>query len=273
MTVIPDPRPTMRVTPLQRLAQGGKWRTEAMRSYSQPLLLWFTRGQGRITVAGVTRGYGPHNLLFLPAGTMHGYEISGQVFGSAVFLPNDPSLLLPSEPLHMRFRETIQQSELTGLIEVLQRELDRDLPGKDRALTHHAGLLSVWLERQIALMPEYEMNPDASRRLTAAYSALVEKDFAAHRTVADFARDLGVTPTHLSRSCNVACGRPASAILADRLHFEARKLLIETGRPIKEIAADLGFSSPAYFTRAFLKHTGTTPSDFRNRDRAGRPAI
>ncbi len=48
----------LRLMAIPRLAAGGRWRVEAMRSLSEPLLLWFTRGQGRITVAGVTRGYG-----------------------------------------------------------------------------------------------------------------------------------------------------------------------------------------------------------------------
>jgi hypothetical protein len=46
-----------RLMAIPRLAAGGRWRVEAMRSLSEPMLLWFTKGQGRITVAGVTRGY------------------------------------------------------------------------------------------------------------------------------------------------------------------------------------------------------------------------
>ena len=32
-------------------------------------------------MAGVTRGYGPHNAIFVPAGTMHGFDMLGQVLG------------------------------------------------------------------------------------------------------------------------------------------------------------------------------------------------
>ena len=265
MTEIPTTESRFRVVPLPRFAQGGRWRTEAMRSYSQPVLLWFTRGQGRVTVAGNTRGYGAHNAIFLPAGTMHGFEISGQVFGSVVYFPKDADLSLPVEPLHLRFREAQVQAELTALIENLQREADRDLPGQERAMLFHGGLLSVWLERQLAVQPESELKTDRTRRLTAAYTALVERDYHTGKTVIDYAGELGVTPTHLSRVCNTACGRPASAILADRKSFEARRLLRETKTPVKDIAQSLGFASAAYFTRAFQKNTGQTPSAFRNK--------
>ena len=80
---------------------------------------------------------------------------------------------------------------------------------------------------------------------------------------ADFAAALGVTPTHLTRCCNTACGRPASALLQDRRIFEARKLLAETRIPVGKIAEQLGFNSPAYFTRAFQHLTGKSPSAFR----------
>lgn len=254
-----------RVEQLPRLSPETRWRTEAMRSYAQPMLIWFTRGQGRITVAGVTHGFGPHHAVFMPAGTMHGYEMLGQVFGTTVFFPQDSSLTLPESPVHFRFREVQQQAELTGLIDNLARELDRELPGHDRALLAHAGLLSVWLDRQTTEANLQPLEPDAARRLAAAFTAMVERDYRSGRTINDYAMHLGVTPTHLTRSCNIACGRPGSAILADRVHFEARRLLGETRRPVKDIAKELGFSSAAYFTRAFQKHTGQTPSEFRRR--------
>lgn len=252
-----------RVESLPRVTPETRWRTEAMRSYAQPLLLWFTRGQGRITVAGVTHGFGAHHAVYLPANTMHGYEMSGQVFGTAVYMPPDRSLNLPEEPLHLRFRDVQQQAELSGMIENIQNELKSDRPGKDRAMLAHAGLLSVWLDREVDGGDRQDLHPDAARRLAAAYSAMVERDFKTGQTINFFAAQLGVTPTHLTRCCKIACGRSASALLADRIHFEARRLLAETKRPVKDIAVELGFNSAAYFTRAFQKHTGLTPTTFR----------
>ena len=254
---------SFRVVSLPHFARGGKWRTEAMRSYSQPLLIWFTKGQGRITVAGVTRGYGPHNAIFIPAGTMHGFDMLGQVFGSILFFPTSADFDLPSEHQHLRFRLAAQHTELTGLIDNIQREAGRDLPRQDKALLHHGGLLSVWLRRQMDLSPDADEDSDASRRLAKAYTALVERDFHLGKGVSQYAAELGVTPTHLSRVCNIACGRPASAILADRVHYEARRMLAQTRAPVKDIANHLGFTSATYFTRAFQKQAGKTPSSFR----------
>ena len=254
-----------RVLPLARLAKGGRWRTEAMRSYGAPVLIWFTRGQGRITVSGVTAGYGPHNAIFLPAGTMHGFEMSNQTHGTIVVFPAgvESQLALPEEPVHLRLREADKQGELSRMIDNLQREMENGSPLAQQAMMCHAGLLAVWMERELRQKEPEDGRPDAAGRLAAAYSALVEQEFHTPKTVRDYAAELGVTPTHLSRVCNKACGRPASVILADRVHYEARRLLSETHLPIKDIAGRLGFASPAYFTRAFQHHTGHTPSDFR----------
>ncbi|MGH1369065.1 MAG: AraC family transcriptional regulator [Maritimibacter sp.] len=254
-----------RVIPLARLASGGRWRTEAMRSYGAPVLLWFTRGQGRITINGKTAGYTAHNAIFVPAGTMHGFEMNSMVHGMIVVFPAglEGELSLPDEPVHMRLPDAEQHIELNRLIDNLSTELDGGNLASDRATICHAGLLSVWVERQMRALEIEEPMEDASSRLAAAYTALVEQDFHSAKTVRDYAKDLGVTPTHLSRVCNRACGRPASSILADRVHYEARRMLTETHMPIKDIARSLGFASPAYFTRAFQNHTGKTPSAFR----------
>ena len=264
MTVkLPESPSQMRFVPIPRLAAGGRWRVEAMRSLSEPLLLWYTRGQGRITVAGTTRGYGPHNAVFIPAGIMHGFEVSSQVFGTAVFFGRASTVTLPDGPHHLRIRDSATLMELNATLDAVQRELDSDRPAHDRATRHHLGLLGVWLERQVAQAAPDTVRPDAARKLAARYAALLERDFRSGKGVADYAQVLGVTPTHLSRVCNQACGRAASVLLQERVLFEARKLLAETRAPVKSIAESLGFRSPAYFTRAFQHRTGQTPTAFR----------
>lgn len=268
MTPIPDPSFGPRIVPIPRLAAGGRWRVEAMRSLREPVLLWFTQGQGRITLSGVTRGYGAHNAVFIPARTLYGFEMVGRVFGNAVFFGHEPQVSLPGAPLHLRVREVAPQNELNAILENTQRELTEHRPGSERAVQYHLGLLGVWLERQATLRAVADASatsrPDAARRLTERYARLLERDFSSGMNVADFAAALNVTPTHLSRACKASCGRPAHALLQDRVLFEARKLLADTGLPIKDVARQLGFASPAYFTRAFQAQVGKTPSAFRH---------
>jgi AraC-like DNA-binding protein len=123
-------------------------------------------------------------------------------------------------------------------------------------------LVSAWMTRELARQ-EGAILRERSHRLVELFAERMEEQFRTGRGVADYAAQLQVTPTHLSRVCREAAGRPAHALLNERIMYEARRLLLETDMPAREIAEHLGFSSAAYFTRAFSQATGRTPSDFR----------
>lgn len=269
MTLIPETPSKLRLTPISRLAAGGRWRVEAIRALREPVLLWFTQGQGRITVAGTTRGYGTNHAIFIPPGVMHGFEVAPRVQGTAVFFGRAHGLDLPQTPTYLRPRDPISQKELVFILESIQRELESYRSGAQKAAQHHLGLLGVWLDRQVErernLEPLSPPRPVAAQQLVARYSALIERDFRSNRSVADYAEVLGVTPTHLTRVCRATSGKGAHQILEDRILFEARRLLTETRLPIKDVANMLGFNSAGYFTRAFQKNEGTTPSAFRKK--------
>jgi AraC-like DNA-binding protein len=253
----------MRLIAIPRLAAQGRWRVEAMRALSEGCFLWFTKGQGRITVAGQTRGYTANNAIYIPPGVMHGFEVGPQVFGTAVFFGKNSTVTLPSEPQHLRIREVHAQQEVNVTLDMIQREMDSDTPAHDRATRHYLGLLGVWLERQVSKASAEAPRPDAAKRLVARYTALLEQEFRRGKGVGELACDLGVTATHLTRCCRETCGRSAIDLLQDRRIFEARRLLAETDMAVGQIGASLGFTSAAYFTRAFQHLTGVSPSAFR----------
>jgi AraC family transcriptional activator of pobA len=259
----PAAAPSFRLVAIPRLAAGGRWRVEAMRSLSEPCFLWFTKGQGRITIAGQTRGYTAHNGILIPAGVMHGFEVGTQVFGTAVFFGRDSGVELPAAPLHLRIREVHAQQELNVTLDAIQRELDADTPGHVRAAQAHLGLLAVWIERQAAKVTGEAQKPDAARKLVARFTDLMEREFRSGAGVGELAAGLGVTATHLTRCCRLTCGRSAIDLLQDRRIFEARKLLSETQMPVNRVGSSLGFASAAYFTRAFQNRTGSSPTAFR----------
>ncbi len=254
------------VTPIAFNQTAGRWRTEAMRSHATPRLMFITKGQGRITIAGMTSGYGPNNLIFIPAHVMYGYEAGPSVFGSMLAIPNAMANEWPDQPVHLRVRDVHSQMEAARMFEALERELANADQTHSRAAHYHLGLLSVYFERQMEQAPSTGQNDRASgsaARLVAAYTDLIERDYRSDKGVADYAGDLGVTATHLTRCCNQTCGKSALALLRDRVTYEACVMLRETKLPVSQIAADLGFRSAAYFTRSFQSKTGHTPTHFR----------
>jgi AraC family transcriptional activator of pobA len=59
--------------------------------------------------------------------------------------------------------------------------------------------------------------------------------------------------------------KTAKEFIEEQVILEAKRLLAQGSRPIKEIAYELGFSEPTNMVKFFKKHTHTTPAAFRNR--------
>jgi len=267
-------RQRLSLVPIAHNPAGARWRTEAMRSHNSPRLIFISKGQGRITVAGLTSGYGANNLIFVPAQVMYGFEIGPTAFGQMLTIPAAMAAEWPDEPIHLRLKDVVAQKEILTILDQLDRELKSDKPGHQRAALYHLGLLAVVFQRQLIARPAEqsdERSQTAAARLVAAFTDLVERDFRQPKGVADYARALGVTPTHLTRCCRQTCGRSALSLLNDRVIYEARQMLRDTRVPVQDIALTLGFSSPAYFSRSFLARAGDTPSGFRRKARAPTP--
>ncbi len=267
MKTIPDQTARLRLLPLAKLAAAPKWQLETIRALREASFLWVTHGQGRINIGGSTRGFHPHNAIFLPAGTMHSFHSMTRVQGVAVYFGTAHGLELPDRPLHLRLRDAARHVEVAHIIDAVQREMEGGRPKAHQAACHQLGLLAIWLDRHSHDGEEdgTQATPvlNANERLTARYAALLEREFGSSLNVTDYATALGVTPTHLSRACRASCGRTALEMMQERRLFEARRLLLDTNIPVQEIASKLGFSTPGYFSRAFTQAVGKPPSAYR----------
>ncbi len=100
--------------------------------------------------------------------------------------------------------------------------------------------------------------------LQRRFEALVEARYLEHRRVSDYAKELAVSTTHLSRVSRNATGYSALRIIEERMIREARRQLTYTNLTITEIAYALGYIDPAYFSRVFSRATGMSPREFRS---------
>ncbi|SEP64268.1 transcriptional regulator, AraC family [Thalassovita taeanensis] len=217
---------------------------------------------------GLRRGIGPHNAIFIPAGTLFSLDLGKTGFGLAVQIPLNHGLPLPEDAVLLRVRDVQAQAEITGRLDTLQREISTARPFRHHAVTAHAILLAVCLRRQLGLQPadqSEDKRPTAAHRLVAAFCALVSRDYRSGKPMADYATMLGVTPTHLTRSCKDCCGMTAADLLTLRSLCAARDMIETTDLPLKDIGEALGFGSAAYFSRFVQHHTGSSPSALRKK--------
>jgi AraC family transcriptional activator of pobA len=92
---------------------------------------------------------------------------------------------------------------------------------------------------------------------------LIDTHLAEHRPLAFYAERLGISPTHLNRLCRLHFGESVQALVDRKLISAARRELVFSPFPAKDIAFALGFADPAYFSRFFRKKTGVTPGRYR----------
>ena len=97
------------------------------------------------------------------------------------------------------------------------------------------------------------------------FTMLVEEHYKQKHNVADYAGLLYIAPktiTHKFKRLNL---QQPNDIIKNRIVLEAKRLLAHTGMTSKEIAYNLGYDDPAYFSRLFAQKTGETPTGFRTK--------
>lgn len=77
------------------------------------------------------------------------------------------------------------------------------------------------------------------------------------------AETLNVTQSYLTRILQQHLGQTTLQYIDNCILDEAKIMLFSPGRSVKHIAAELGFSSDAYFVRWFEKMTGLSPNSFK----------
>jgi AraC-like DNA-binding protein len=206
-------------------------------------------------------------------GTIHGFAYEPSSAGHVVTIPT-PMLqrfLAPLPDIEYRLKHPIivrsnagqDIDELRGLFAMLAQEFQGRQPGRAEALQAHAVLLGLWFTRRhVATVGGAQHRPGGDA-LVQRFRKHLERRYRAHWTVRDYAGALAVTPDHLSRRCRAVTGLSALDLVHERLMLEARRLLAYSSVPVSEIAHQLGFDDPAYFSRLFAKRCGQSPSAYR----------
>jgi AraC-like DNA-binding protein len=91
--------------------------------------------------------------------------------------------------------------------------------------------------------------------------SLIHDQFNRDLSIPELASNVGLSATHFRRQFRTCTGRsPLEYIRALRM-AEAQRLLRE-GRPVKQVAAAVGYDDPFYFMRVFRAEVGTPPATF-----------
>jgi AraC-like DNA-binding protein len=89
-----------------------------------------------------------------------------------------------------------------------------------------------------------------------------EVNFMNERKPSFYAAELNITVEHLCAVLKEMTGKSTSELINGRIILEAKRMLLNSGKTISEIAESLGFVDVSYFSRFFKMNTSFSPTDF-----------
>ena len=224
----------------------------------------------------------PGSLLVLRAGQAHNYGQGDDwdgwnlLFRPEFVLPvsttsHDFKLALALERLpEHRVLSGHELRKATDLFQQMREDTLIDAPQEDvHALLRHQ--LHTLLTRLSILQGRRQAQESLASPATQRFQRfqqLVEVHFTQWHQVGDYAGQLGYTEKSLARAVAAAMGMTAKAFIAARINLEAKRLLVHTDMPVASIAEKLGFDEPTNFSKFFKREAGSTPAEFRKRQRA-----
>lgn len=219
-----------------------------------------------------------HCILSIPPKEVHGFVHQPGVRGYIVTIvesflhgvfaeserQNFPFLF--NEPLVVRLDTDSKASwDFEMLMRQIVREYRKPRQGQACVIGAYLKVLFVLLSRSANHMRVNEKRYDAKIKIYEVFQKLLEQHYMSHWTVSQYAEELGLTSGRLNRLCQRYTGQNAMQIIHGRLVTEAKRKLIYADMSMNEVAFDLGFKDPAYFSRFFTKHCGEPPGKYKAR--------
>jgi AraC-like DNA-binding protein len=170
-----------------------------------------------------------------------------------------------NEALHLSPKEEKQLESIVANIEI-EYHNNQDAFSKDIIISQLSTLLKYanrFYERQFLNRKEW------STDLLTQFNAHLDDYFASGQlqakgipTIEQLAQKLSVSQRYLSDTLKKETGKTTTEHLQLYLIDEAKNSLLQPNKSISEVAYELGFEYPQYFSRLFKKREGLSPSAY-----------
>lgn len=246
-------------------------------------IFWIESGEAIHATEFVEYSLNADTILFVPPGLKHRMYIDKSVGGTYILFNEDFIQYNRKNYVPLKEYRLFNNPDFKSLITVIPEKRDKlrnitelifdevrntDDYSQDIVLNllHLFLLESRRIFDQQNQVPKEE--PDSTPDTTIIkFKQLIEENFTREKNVSPYAEMLNINPSCLNELTKRITGITAGELIRNRVIDETKKLLYSSGMSGKEIAFELGFDDPAYFSRFFRKYTGSTLKEFRDHSR------
>lgn len=246
-------------------------------------IFWIESGEATHATEFVEYSLKADTILFVPPGLKHRMYIDQTVGG--IYMLFNEEFIQYNQKNHVPLKDyrlfnnpdfksliTVlpeKRAKLKNITELIFDELrEPDDYSQDIVLNLlHLFLLEsrrIFDQQNQAAIEKPVETPDST---IIQFKLLIEKNYQTQKNVSSYAEMLNMNPSCLNEVTKRTTGITAGELIRNRVIDEIKKLLFSSSLSGKEIAFQLGFDDPAYFSRFFRKYTGTTLREFREHSR------
>lgn len=209
-------------------------------------------------------------MVFIPPLSIHRFHFSAQIRGRMLTFSD-----FYTETLHERYPNILHALDTVCVLKGdalpsfhksvndIHAEFNESKVGKDIIMEHMLYLLILQFYRYSNEQPVVKSGHNNNLYYFRKFQHLVKISRSPFTSLQVYADHLHITAKHLNRICRALKQMSALQVVQVELICKAKAHLYHFDSNISEIAYELGFDDPSYFTRLFKKHTGLTPNEYR----------
>lgn len=238
-------------------------------------IFYITKGITEITYQGKISTIEGPTLVTIPKNTPHGFKHQNEVEGWIISLSDSVLESLLNREAEVLFTlyniyakkliETdLEDQEVIQTLKQCINEYNGTKPGKLLMLQNLVGQLIIQLYRLQNENSVLEKVIDNSYKVYFKnFMLLISEARSFKKTIDEYANELKITPTHLTRITKSVSNKSPRELIIDYYISEAKVLLSNLKYNINEVASELDIEDPSYFSRLFKKKTNLTPKEFQ----------
>lgn len=208
-------------------------------------------------------------FVLAQAGLLAGRRVTTHWALAQTLAARHPDLTVEPDALYIKDGPVRTAAGVTAGLDLALALVEEDL-GADIA-RRVAAQLVMFFKRpggQLQFSRSGQAEP-AGRSALQAVQRWVAAHPAEDHSVASLAARAGMSPRHFARLFQAEVGLTPAAWV-EQARVGAARALLETGREApKQVAARCGFANADTLRRAFARHVGVTPADYRKRHAGG----